>query len=81
MFVAAIRGIRLQSLQIGYLVYSLFRHKALYIGNKEKTHAVVVISSRLLNYIHMGLLRAILCKNQTKLEMKNFDPQLKFTWM
>ena len=25
-------------------------------------------------------LRAILCKNQTKLEMKNFDPLLKFTW-
>ena len=24
------------------------------------------------------LLRAILCKNQTKWEMKNFDPQLKF---
>ena len=25
-----------------------------------------------------GILRAILCKNQTKWEMKNFDPQLKF---
>ena len=25
-------------------------------------------------------LRAILCKNQTKLEMKNFEPLLKFTW-
>ena len=25
-------------------------------------------------------LRAILCKNQTKLEMKNLDPLLKLTW-
>ena len=27
-----------------------------------------------------GYLRAILCKNQTKWEMKNFDPPLKFAW-
>ena len=25
-------------------------------------------------------LRAVLCKNQTKLQMKNFNPPLKFTW-
>ena len=32
------------------------------------------------NCIFFYVLRAILCNNQTKWEMKNFDPPLKFAW-
>ena len=34
----------------------------------------------ILDIFGFTLLRAILCKNQTKWEMKNFDPPLKFAW-
>ena len=40
----------------------------------------IIQKSSPLNVIFQLVLRAILCKNQTKWEMKIFDPPLKFAW-
>ena len=47
---------------------------------EEMEHYFNRMQKAILNEHNIDTLRAILCKNQTKWEMKNFDPPLKFAW-